>query len=88
LTKLVKLPTIGSMGEAKIGEAKAHFSDLVKRAEQGEEIVIKRGEQPVAMLVQFKARAERKPGRLKGHVVIHDDFDELPPELAAEFGQR
>jgi prevent-host-death family protein len=76
------------MGEAKIGEAKAHFSDLVKRAEQGEEIVIKRGEQPVAMLVQFKARGERKPGRLKGRVVIHDDFDELPPELAAEFGQH
>jgi prevent-host-death family protein len=75
-----------AMGEAKIGEAKAHFSDLVQRAEQGEEIVIKRGDKPVAMLVQFQPRHDRRPGRLKGQVVMHDDFDELPPDLATAFG--
>lgn len=35
----------------KIAEAKAHFSELVARAEAGEEIVISRGNKPVAKLV-------------------------------------
>ena len=31
----------------------------------------------------------RKPGRWRGRVVIHDDFDELPPGIAAAFrGER
>lgn len=27
----------------------------------------------------------REPGHWRGRVVIHDDFDELPPEIAAAF---
>jgi prevent-host-death family protein len=34
----------------KIGEAKARFSELVAKAEAGEEIVIVRGREPVAKL--------------------------------------
>src|ERR671922_242842 len=31
----------------------------------------------------------RKPGRWRGQVLIRDDFDELPPEVAAAFrGER
>ena len=37
----------------KIGEAKARFSELVAKAEAGEEIIIARGHEPVARLVRF-----------------------------------
>ncbi len=74
------------MAEAKIGEAKTHFSELVQRAEAGEEIVIKRGNTPVAVLSKYHAPSARKPGRLKGRVNIHDDFDTLPDDIAEALG--
>ena len=74
------------MAEAKIGEAKTHFSELVQRAEAGEEIVIKRGDTPVAVLSKYHAPAVRKPGRLKDRVKIHDDFEQLPDDIADAFG--
>jgi antitoxin (DNA-binding transcriptional repressor) of toxin-antitoxin stability system len=37
----------------KIGKAKARFSELVAKAEAGEEIIIARGHEPVARLVRF-----------------------------------
>ncbi len=37
----------------KIGEAKARFSELVAKAEAGEEIIIARGHEPVARLVRL-----------------------------------
>lgn len=46
----------------KIAEAKAHFSELVARAEAGEEIVISRGNRPVARIVPLGAKAPRRPG--------------------------
>ena len=74
------------MAEAKIGEAKSHFSELVQRAEAGEEIVIKRGNTPVAVLSKYRPPSTRKPGRLKGRVNLHDDFDQLPDDVADAFG--
>lgn len=35
----------------KVGEAKAHFSRLLSQVEAGEEVIIKRGNRPVAKLV-------------------------------------
>jgi hypothetical protein len=29
---------------------------------------------------------KRVPGAMKGRIVIHEDFDELPPDFAAAFG--
>jgi prevent-host-death family protein len=48
-----------------IAEAKSHLSDLVSRAEAGEEIVIARSGKPVAKLVPIK-KERRKPGFAKG----------------------
>lgn len=39
------------MDAFNIAEAKAHFSDLVERAEEGEEIEIRRRGKPVAKIV-------------------------------------
>jgi prevent-host-death family protein len=69
-----------------IHEAKTHLSRLVERAAAGEEIIISKAGQPMARLGPIpKAPTPRKPGRWRGRVVIHDDFDELPPEIAAAF---
>ena len=70
-----------------IYEAKTHLSRLVAQVEQtGEEIVIRRHNVPVAKLVPFRpVAAPRKLGGWEGQVVIHDDFDDLPADLAAAF---
>lgn len=70
-----------------IDEAKKHFSKLVSRAENGEEIVIARGGVPVARLVPLASRAaQRVPGDLKGKLWIADDFDApLSDKLLREF---
>jgi prevent-host-death family protein len=74
------------MLELGIGEARKDFSQLVRRAEAGEEIVIKRGNKPVAVLSKYHVPSARKPGRLKGRVTIHDDFDGLPAGIAGALG--
>lgn len=66
-----------------IHEAKTHFSKLIARAEAGEEIVVRRGNTPVAKLVGYHAAdAPREPGRLRGRIRIADDFDALPDGFA------
>jgi prevent-host-death family protein len=69
-----------------IHEAKTHLPGLVERAAAGEEIIISKAGQPMARLGPVpKTPTPRKPGRWRGRVVVHDDFDELPPEIAAAF---
>jgi prevent-host-death family protein len=66
-----------------IAEAKAKFSELVKRAEAGEEVLVTRHGKVVARLLPPEYTEEDKPsliGALKGKVWISDDFDELGPE--------
>ncbi|MCP9230562.1 type II toxin-antitoxin system prevent-host-death family antitoxin [Mesorhizobium sp. M0045] len=64
-----------------IAEAKAKLSELVSRAEAGEEIVLTRHGKVAARIVA-PAVAEPLPriGALKGKIWIADDFDELGPE--------
>jgi prevent-host-death family protein len=64
--------------EVSVQEAKTQLSQLLRRVEAGEEIVIRRGRQPVAMLVHAPAPAGRRQiwADLEGHMA--EDFDELP----------
>lgn len=48
------------MSAVKIAEMKAHLSELVTRAEAGEEIVIHRGNRPVARLVPLVETTDRR----------------------------
>ncbi len=60
-----------------IHAAKTRFSELVRRAEAGEEIVIARGDKPVARLVPMAptpAKPRRQFGRYKGLVDLDDAF--------------
>jgi prevent-host-death family protein len=69
-----------------VHDAKTHLSKLLERAEAGEEIVIARAGRPVARLVPYGTeRPKRVFGRLRGQIVIHDDFDVDDEEIAREF---
>lgn len=60
-----------------IGEAKTNFSKLIRRAEAGEEIVVRRGSEPVARIVPLRKRgAVHGFGSMKGEIRISKDFDE------------
>jgi prevent-host-death family protein len=60
-----------------IGEAKTNFSKLVRRAEAGEEIVVRRGSEPVARIVPLlQHRGVHGFGSMKGEIRIGKDFDE------------
>ncbi len=69
-----------------IHEAKTNLSRVLRKAADGEEIVISRGSQPVARLVPIVEKdRKRRPRSLKDRLVVGPEFfDELPPdELAA-----
>lgn len=66
-----------------IHEAKTQFSKLVRRAEAGEEIVVRRGQQPVARIVPLeKTAAVRGFGSMKGEIRIGKDFDQPLDDFA------
>jgi len=71
-------------------EAKTKLSQLVERAEAGEDIVIARNGRPVARLVPVAQEASlaRAYGALRGQIHVADDFDDLPDDLADAFGAR
>lgn len=74
------------MVTTNIHEAKTHLSRLVQRAAEGEEIIIAKAGKPLAKLVPYRAKKkQRRPGCWRGQVVIEDDFDELPEDIAAAF---
>ena len=71
-------------------EAKTKLSQLVERAEGGEDIVIARNGRPVARLVPIVTAGALASvhGALRGRIEIADDFDELPDDIADAFGAR
>jgi len=70
--------------------AQATLSELIERAHRGEEIVIERGDVPVARLVPVPSLAHvarREPGTLRGLVKVPKEFFEpLPAEERAGWG--
>lgn len=75
------------MRAVKIHEAKTHFSQLIANVEQGEEIIVQRGDVKVARIVPYGAPVKaRQAGALKGRITIADDFDAIPPEFDGLLG--
>ena len=58
-----------------IQEAKAQFSQLLRRAVRGEEIVIARAGKPVARLVPIEKKPRFPMGMDREKLWIADDFD-------------
>jgi prevent-host-death family protein len=77
--------------QVNMHEAKTNLSRLVAAVESGEadEVEIARAGHVVARLVPARPRPARTPGVWAGRVHIHEDFDELPEDVAAAFsGER
>ena len=67
-----------------VHEAKTHLSKLLQRVESGEEIIIARAGEPVAVLTAVvKPVGRRTPGNDAGKVVITPAFDEPLTEFEA-----
>ncbi|WP_017926937.1 type II toxin-antitoxin system Phd/YefM family antitoxin [Thioalkalivibrio sp. HL-Eb18] len=62
-----------------VHEAKTHLSRLLKRAHDGEEIILAKSGRPYARLVPLASpQLQRQPGRITGQV--EDAFFEPLPE--------
>jgi prevent-host-death family protein len=77
------------MAEVGVHEAKSTLSELLRRVADGEEIVITRSGQPVALLVPVPRAAARAFGADEGVFEVPADFDDpLPDELRRAFEGR
>ena len=69
-----------------IHQAKTHLSKLLEEVSKGKEIVIAKAGKPVAKLVSYKEEKKpRKPGLLKGKIIVPDDFSEESDEINQMF---
>jgi prevent-host-death family protein len=78
------------MTQIGMHEAKTKLSQLVERAERGEDIVIARNGKPAVRLVAVSSTNSLAAihGALRGRVHLAEDFDDLPDDIAAAFGAR
>ncbi|HEX5043162.1 MAG TPA: type II toxin-antitoxin system prevent-host-death family antitoxin [Candidatus Polarisedimenticolaceae bacterium] len=76
------------MTMVNVHEAKTRLSKLLEQVEDGEEIIIARNGHPVARLVPMPSK-RRRPGRLRGKIVLRRDFDAaLPASLKSAFSGK
>ena len=65
------------MSYVNVHTAKTTLSKLIARVQEGEEIIIARGSDPVAKLVAFELpHSKRKFGALRGKVTVPESFFE------------
>lgn len=62
-----------------------HLTELVSRAEQGDEVILARADRPVAKIVAYRDETPRKLerrsfGQFRGEIEIADSFDDPLPE--------
>jgi len=64
------------MRQVNIHEAKTHFSKLIKEVLNGDEIIIAKGNKPVAKLISIEqSKLKRQLGTAKGKFKITPDFN-------------
>lgn len=73
-----------------VHEAKTHLSRLLARVEAGEEVIIARDGEPVALLICYpRSKKQRELGYFKGQFAVPDDdffFAPLSEEELREWG--
>lgn len=69
-----------TMGEVKLADAKARFSEIVQKAMLGEAVVVTKENRPVVKIVAIKP-VKRVPGTGKG-IWMAPDFDEPLADFA------
>lgn len=84
---LAKLASIRLVKSVSIHDAKTNLSRLIAAVEAGEEVVLRRRDEPVARLVAYEPAAIlRRPGALRGAIELAPDFDETPEEFGSHTG--
>ncbi len=69
-----------------ISQAKANFSQIIRKAESGESVTITRhGESVVTLRAVQQSLNLPKIGSMKGKIKISEEFEELPPEFMSAF---
>ncbi len=69
------------MTKVTIHQAKTNLSRLIRKAAEGEEVIISRGSDPVARLVPVgEIKGKRQPGSLKGRLHVGPEFFDPLPE--------
>ena len=63
-----------------VHQAKTQLSRLLARVQDGEDVVIAKGRQPVARIVRIERSEPRRPGALKGRIALTPAFFEPLPE--------
>jgi prevent-host-death family protein len=68
-------------------QAKTHFSKLIERVRQGEEIIVAKAGKPVAKLLPIAQGAQiRVPGSARGKIALSADFEApLPDDILDSF---
>jgi prevent-host-death family protein len=67
-----------------VHEAKTHFSKLLERVLNGEEVIIAKAGKPVARILPVVTNVSpRKPGNDAGKIIIAPDFDDPLEEFDA-----
>lgn len=69
------------MATVTVEEAQAHLAEIIDRLTPGEEVVLIRGDKPVATIKAMPSTTREAPklGTLKGTILaIAPDFDEIP----------
>ncbi|MGL4631021.1 MAG: type II toxin-antitoxin system Phd/YefM family antitoxin [Leadbetterella sp.] len=74
------------MSQVNMHEAKSQLSALISRVLNGEKIVIARNNKAVVQIVPFK-KEERVPGKMKGKIVLSQDWQEADQEVLELFDQ-
>lgn len=65
-----------------IFEAKTNLSKLIEQVLAGKEVIIAKAGKPIAKLTAYSpVKEKRKPGLLKGKILIPDDFNEESEEI-------
>ncbi len=77
------------MVKINVHEAKTHFSRLLARVSNGEEIIIAKAGKPIARLIPIVQRpGKRIAGSAAGKVFVADDFNApLPESIVSAFEQ-
>ncbi|MGC8500516.1 MAG: type II toxin-antitoxin system Phd/YefM family antitoxin [Leptospirillia bacterium] len=71
------------MEQLNIAEAKAHFSEIIRKALRGEEIVIAKNSKPLLKLVPIQSpQSDRVPGSAKTLILsLSPDFESTPSDF-------
>lgn len=76
------------MVDVGIHEAKTHLSELLRRVEGGEDVVIRRDGHAIARIVAVRSDGGRQIGRDVGRFEVPDDFDAALPDEPLDAFQR